>query len=70
MLIIEPEKRTTHQHFPKERYNKSTNKEKWNEWFYKDVSKYPIDKIICLDKTSIGSYLKHYIVDIVLVSVV
>jgi len=26
--------------------------------FYKEVSKYPIDKIICLDETSIGSHLK------------
>ena len=26
--------------------------------FYKEVSKYPIDKIICLDETSVGSHLK------------
>lgn len=26
--------------------------------FYKEVSKYPLDKIICLDETSVGSHLK------------
>jgi hypothetical protein len=51
-------KRTRHQHFPKERYKKPTNKENEMNDFYKEVSKYPIDKIICLDETSIGSHLK------------
>ena len=51
-------KRTRHQHFPKERYKKPTNKENEMNDFYKEVSKYPIDKIICLDETSVGSHLK------------
>ena len=46
-------KRTRHEHFPKIRYNKETNKQKELDIFYKEVSKYPIDKIICLDETSI-----------------
>ena len=28
------------------------------EAFYNEVNKYPLDKIICLDETSIGSHLK------------
>ena len=51
-------KRTRHQHFPKERHKKPTNKEREMNDFYKEVSKYPIDKIICLDETSVGSHLK------------
>ena len=33
------------------------NKENEMNDFYKEVSKYPIDKIICLDETSVGSHL-------------
>jgi len=51
-------KRTRHQHFPKERHKKPTNKENEMNAFYKEVSKYPLDKIICLDETSVGSHLK------------
>jgi len=51
-------KRTRHQHFPKERHHKPTDKNKELEDFYNEVSKYPLDKIICLDETSIGSHLK------------
>ncbi len=51
-------KRTRHQHFPKERHHKPTDKNKELEDFYNEVSKYPLNKIICLDETSIGSHLK------------
>ena len=51
-------KRTRHQHYPKERKKQLTNKSKEMEIFYNEVRKYPIDKIICLDETSIGSHLK------------
>ena len=51
-------KRTRHQHFPKERHKKPTDKNRELENFYYEVNKYPLDKIICLDETSIGSHLK------------
>ena len=51
-------KRTRHHHFPKERRKQLTDKNKELETFYTEVRKYPIDKIICLDETSIGSHLK------------
>jgi len=51
-------KRTRHEHYPATRYNKPTNKSVELENFYNEVRKYPIDKIICLDETSIGSHLK------------
>jgi len=51
-------KRTRHQHYPKERRKQLTDKNKEMEAFYNEVRKYPIDKIICLDETSIGSHLK------------
>ena len=51
-------KRTRHQHFPKERRKQPTNKSKEFEDFYNEVKKYPLNKIICLDETSIGSHLK------------
>lgn len=51
-------KRTRHHHFPKERRRQLTDKNKELETFYTEVRKYPIDKIICLDETSIGSHLK------------
>ena len=38
-------KRTRHQHFPKERHNKPTDKNKELEDFYNEVNKYPLDKI-------------------------
>ena len=46
-------KRTRHEHYPKERYGKSTDIKKELKTFYKEVSKYSLDKIICLDETSI-----------------
>ena len=46
-------KRTRHEHYPKERYGKPTNIKKELKAFYKEVSKYSLDKIICLDETSI-----------------
>jgi hypothetical protein len=51
-------KRTRHQHFPKERRKQLTDKNQELETFYNEARKYPIDKIICLDETSIGSHLK------------
>lgn len=51
-------KRTRHQHYPKERRKQLTDKNKEMEAFYSEVHKYPLDKIICLDETSIGSHLK------------
>jgi len=48
-------KRTRHEHYPEIRYGKPTDKKKELEAFYKDVSKYSLNKIICLDETSIQS---------------
>jgi transposase-like protein len=50
-------KRTRHQHFPKERRKVPTDKNKEMNEFYKEVNKYPLDKIITLDETSVGSLL-------------
>jgi transposase len=46
-------KRTRHEHYPKERYGKLTDIKKELKVFYKEVSKYSLNKIICLDETSI-----------------
>jgi len=46
-------KRTRHEHFPKEKYGKPVDKQKELDKFYKEVDKYPLNKIICLDETSI-----------------
>lgn len=46
-------KRTKHQHFPLTRYKITLNKKEELKTFYKEVDKYDIDKIICLDETSI-----------------
>jgi transposase len=51
-------KRTRHQHYPKERRKQLTDKNKEMEEFYNEVHKYSLDKIICLDETSICSHLK------------
>jgi transposase len=48
-------KRTRHEHYPETRYGKPTDKKKELEAFYKEVAKYPLNKIICLDETSIQS---------------
>jgi transposase len=48
-------KRTRHEHYPETRYGKPTDKKKELEAFYKEVSKYSLNKIICLDETSIQS---------------
>jgi transposase-like protein len=50
-------KRTKHKHYPKTRYGKETNLKADLEKFYKTVDKYSIDKIICLDETSISPYM-------------
>jgi len=46
-------KRTRHEHYPKERYGKLTDIKKELKDFCKEISKYKLDKIICLDETSI-----------------
>jgi transposase len=46
-------KRTRHEHYPKERYGKPTDIKKELKTFYKEVDKYSLNKIICLDETSI-----------------
>ena len=51
-------KRTRHEHFPKERYKKPIEKQSEMNNFYSKVKQYPLDKIICLDETSVGSALK------------
>ena len=51
-------KRTRHEHFPKERYKKPIEKQNELDKFYSRVKQFPINKIICLDETSVGSALK------------
>jgi transposase len=51
-------KRTRHEHFPKERYKKPIEKANEMNNFFTEVRKFPINKIICLDETSVGSALK------------
>ena len=46
-------KRTRHEHYPKERYSNPTDIKKELKAFYKEVSKYSLNKIISLDETSI-----------------
>jgi transposase-like protein len=46
-------KRTRHEHFPKTRYGKPLEKQKELDTFYKEVDKYPLNKLISLDETSI-----------------
>jgi transposase-like protein/transposase len=48
----------THEHFPKLRYKKPIYKQSELDNFYNEIRKYPLDKIISLDETSIGSHLK------------
>jgi len=51
-------KRTRHEHFPSLRYNQPVDKQSELAKFYREVRKYPLDKIICLDETSISAALK------------
>jgi len=51
-------KRTRHEHFPKERYKKPIEKQNEMNKFYSRVKQFPMNKIICLDETSVGSALK------------
>ena len=46
-------KRTRHEHFPKTRFGKKTNKGKELKAFYEKIKKYRLNKIISLDETSI-----------------
>ena len=46
-------KRTRHEHFPKIRYGTPVNKQNELNKFYKEIDKYPLNKIISLDETSI-----------------
>ena len=51
-------KRTRHEHFPTERYKKPIEKQTELTKFYMEVSKFQMNKIICLDETSVGAALK------------
>ena len=46
-------KRTKHFHYPSVRYGRHTNLKNDLDKFYKEVDKFPINKIISLDETSI-----------------
>ena len=50
-------KRTRHEHFPNERYKKPIDKQTEMNAFYQKIKNYPLNKIICLDETSVGSAL-------------
>ena len=50
-------KRTRHEHYLKERYGKPTDIKKELKTFYKEISKYSLNKIISLDETSISPAL-------------
>ena len=50
-------KRTRHEHFPKERYKKPIDKQTEMNAFYQKIKHYPLNKIICLNETSVGSAL-------------
>ena len=54
-------KRTRHEHYPKERYGKPTDIKKELKLFYKEISKYKLDKIICLDESSIKPAMYFHI---------
>ena len=47
-------KRTRHEHFPTTKYNKPINKKTELTQFYKEIKKYPLNKIISIDETSIS----------------
>ena len=54
-------KRTRHKQFPKTKYKKPINEKKELDKFYKEVNKYPLNKIISLDETSISpAMIKEY----------
>ncbi len=54
-------KRTKHKHYPKIRHKIPTNLKEDLRHFYKEVNKYPINKIICLDETAIQpTMIKEY----------
>ena len=54
-------KRTKHKHYPKIRHKNPTNLSEDVRHFYKEVNKYPINKIICLDETAIQpTVMKEY----------
>lgn len=57
-------KRTRHEHFPKERYKKPIEKQTELNKFYSRVKQFSMNKIICLDETSVGSALNQHIVDV------
>ena len=51
-------KRTTRRHFPKTRYGKKINLKEMNTKFYKEVDKYNLSKIVCLDEISVSVQMK------------
>ena len=56
--IIRDNNKTRHEHFSKERYKKPIEKQNELNKFYNRVKQFPMNKIICLDETSVGSALK------------
>ena len=51
-------KRTTRRHFPKTRYGKTINLKELNTKFYKEVDKYNLSKIVCLDEIFVSVQMK------------
>ena len=51
-------KRTTRRHFPKTRYGKKLNLKELNKQFYKEVDKYKLSNIVCLDEISVHVQMK------------
>ena len=49
---------TTRRHFPKTRYGKKFNLKELNTKFYKEVDKYDLSKIVCLDEISVSVQMK------------
>lgn len=50
-------KRTRRKHFPETKYNKPIDYETEMKRFFVVVDKYPLDKIICMDETSISYFM-------------
>lgn len=57
-ITTKPEKEQDTSIFQKERYKKPIDKQTELDKFYSKIKQFPINKIICLDETSVGSALK------------
>ena len=51
-------KRTTRRHFPKTRYGKKINLKELKKQFYKEIDKYKLSNIVCLDEISFHVQIK------------